>query len=110
MDRFNESPFPAARFDQDEDGFPVPPAVELPRCECCGQPCAELARDWDGLLVGACCLDAREPECQCECSGDLFDPAGCELHNSQSAWNVARRSVGSVQQYERYISQSEEIA
>lgn len=39
MDRFNESPFPAARFDRDEDGYPELPADFFGAvlvCEHCG--------------------------------------------------------------------------
>jgi hypothetical protein len=47
-------------------------------------------------------LDAEqflfEPECECATGGDLFDPRGCELHNSSSWWNEKQRAITAVQE------------
>lgn len=69
-------------------------------CGSCHAPVPELlACTWDqDLLVGPCCLP--DPDCSCRMDGgDLFDPRGCEAHDSNSPWNIRLRAIGSVQQY-----------
>lgn len=73
-------------------------------CGSCHQPCPELFPcTWDeNLQVGACCVP--DPDCSCQTNGDLFDPRGCELHDSESPWNRRLRAVTSVQQWERQVA------
>ena len=110
--------------DRNEDGSP---AIETTRC---AQPGCEIylcraAGDHLSFECDACrrrfcdahrvmldrapyCLrcavavvESHEPECECtQTDVDLFDPRGCELHDSRSQWNVQRQAVISVQQYE----------
>ena len=47
-------------------------------------------------------VEGQEPECECQQTDvDLFDAAGCELHNPASPWNVRLRAVTAIQQYEQ---------
>lgn len=88
---------------RDEEGYPI--AAEPLRCDSCWHACAELSPcTWDAtLMVGACCAvhpEELEPACECRMDGgDLFDPRGCELHDSESPWNIRLRAVSSVQRY-----------
>ncbi len=43
-------------------------------------------------------LEAQEPECECDCAGDSFDPRGCELHDTESPWNRQMRAASTIQQ------------
>ena len=50
-------------------------------------------------MVGACCAVPEEPECECQQTDvDLFDPRGCELHDSRSRYN---RALTMVEKYDR---------
>ena len=49
----------------------------------------------------------REPECDCQQTDvDLFDARGCELHDSESPWNVRLRAVTSMQQYDEAMGET----
>ncbi len=60
-------------------------------------------RDEDYQVIVQAAQNGEEPECTCDLmgNGDLFNPMSCELHNDDSRWNVVRRSVTTVQEYER---------
>ena len=46
-----------------------------------------------------------EPQCSChQTDVDLFDAAGCDVHDSNSPWNVRLRAVTSVQIYEGMVA------
>ncbi len=110
--------------DRNEDGSP---AIEITRCthpECeiylCRAGCEHLSFTCEGCRQRFCsahkvtidelalCLgcavevvESQEPECECsQTDVDLFDPRGCEYHDSASLWNVRRRAVTTIQQYE----------
>ena len=78
------------------------------QCWECGDACAELVQaPWSGrrLLVGTCCLELREPECECaQTDVDLFDAAGCELHDPRSRYNRALTLVDKLDRYESEVA------
>jgi hypothetical protein len=75
-------------------------------CDACGRRfCGEHKVALDGLpYCLGCAVEAvenEEPECECQQTEvDLFDAAGCELHNPASPWNMRQREVTAVQEYE----------
>ena len=74
-------------------------------CEGCGQRfCSAHQVTIDELTLCLGCaveaVESQEPECECsQTDVDLFDPRGCEYHDSTSPWNVRRRAVTMIQQY-----------
>ena len=109
--------------DRNEDGSP---AIEKERCArpgcevyLCRAGCEHLSFRCDGcglrfceahgLSLGAdrfcigCVAETLELEPECECRQtdvDMFEPRGCPFHDSRSPWNVRRRAVTAVQEYE----------
>ncbi len=50
-----------------------------------------------------------EPDCTCHQSDvDLFDPSGCEYHDSESNWNMARRAASASEDYDRAMEEAHE--
>ena len=109
--------------DRNEDGSP---AIEITRCAhpgsavdhagcehlsfqcegCRRRFCSKHQVTLDGLPYCIACavavVESQEPECECrQTDVDLFDAAGCELHNPASPWNVRLRAVTAIQQYEQ---------
>ena len=103
-------------FDFEElHNLPAPPSdqPEILECNGCGKPCHSLAwigDGWDFMGCDECVAECarqleeeleREPLCTCiQTDVDLFEPLGCELHDSSSPWNVRRRSITMRQRYE----------
>ncbi len=51
--------------------------------------CTTCKRDHEELLA-----EMENPECTCQMGGgDLFDPRGCDAHDSNSPWNVKQRAL-----------------
>jgi hypothetical protein len=47
-------------------------------------------------------LEDHEPECECrQIDVDLFDSRGCEFHDPLSSWNVRKRALTAIQEYEQ---------
>jgi hypothetical protein len=75
-------------------------------CYACGRRfCCEhkIGLDCVAYCLGCAVetVECQEPECECRQSDvDMFDAAGCELHNPNSPWNVRMRAVTAVQEYE----------
>jgi hypothetical protein len=63
------------------------------KCPLCGRPLADesMIRCVDGTFHVSCwnlvaeeaALEAPEPECECEFSGDFADTRGCPLHGGK---------------------------
>ena len=79
-------------------------------CEGCGKRfCADHKLTMDGLSYCLACMVSdvydQEPDCECrQTDVDIFDPRGCEYHDSRSEWNVRLRAVTAMQQYEASLS------
>ena len=81
-------------------------------CEACGKRvCVDHYLNF--ISTGVNCIECAaialddEPECGCtQSDADIFDPRGCEYHDSRSAWNVRRRAVTSAQEYEQYVKET----
>lgn len=110
--------------DRNEDGSPAIESIRCgrPGCEVylCLAGCEHLSFTCEGCRQRFCsahrvtidelslCLgcaeeamESQEPECECaQTDVDLFDPRGCEYHDSMSPWNVRLRAVKAAQQYE----------
>ena len=75
-------------------------------CDACGRHfCSEHKVALDSVAYCLECaveaVESQEAECECRQSDvDMYDAAGCELHNPASPWNVRRRAVAAIQQYE----------
>jgi hypothetical protein len=90
-------------FHRNEDGSPYP---ETTCCACRRRFCADHKVVLDGVAYCLGCavaeVESQEPECECQRTDvDLFDAAGCELHNPASPWNVRLRALTAIQQYEQ---------
>jgi hypothetical protein len=110
--------------DRNEDGSP---AIETSRCahpgfavNLCHAGCEQLSFTSDACSRRFCsehkivldelpycpgcaveAVESQEPECECQqTDADLFDAAGCELHNPASPWNARLRAVAAVQECE----------
>jgi hypothetical protein len=78
-------------------------------CDGCGLRFCDEHKVGDNLCLG-CALTGAELEAEehavfgsCTCrqtDADMFDPRGCESHDSESPWNVRLRVLIAVQQYE----------
>ena len=105
-----------AHLDRNEDGAPELPVASRCRhpgcearfcgpecdpwsflCECGRRFCRTHAVDLFGMkLCLPCAVQAMEDEPACarrRSDVDLFDASDCEVHNPESSWNRARRSL-----------------
>jgi hypothetical protein len=79
-------------------------------CDGCGLRFCDEHKIGDNLCLG-CAMTGAELEAEehavfgpCTCrqtDADIFDPRGCESHDSESLWNVRLRALTAVQQYEQ---------
>ena len=65
---------------------------------CTGLPALERDAYRSSAAGTMAALEEQEPECECYCTGDSFDPRGCELHDTESPWNQQMRAASMTQQ------------